>query len=109
MALKSFGWKTVASAGTPVQLTTTRTMAHAVLIQAVHTNTGDMYVGVSTSMDPTDGTDMIAVLSEPTAGETPPSISIGPVHGAANAFDLREIWIDAEVNGEEVLVSYLEG
>jgi hypothetical protein len=108
MALKSFGWKTVASAGTPERLTATRTPAQSVLIQVVTTNTGDMYIGTSASMDPTDGTDMVAVLSNPTADAQPPSFSL-TANDAANGIDLSEIWIDSEISGEEVLVSYLEG
>jgi hypothetical protein len=65
-----------------------------------------MHIGTASDMDPTDGTSMVATLIIPTATGIP-SWSAS-VDNAANGIDLSEIWIDADVSGEEVLVSYIE-
>lgn len=106
-AVKSLGWVTVASAGTPVQVSPSRLPAQSVFIQQVASNTGAMHVGVSGSMDPSDGTDMVASLVAPSASALP-SFSI-TAENAPNGLDLQNLWIDAAVNGEEVLISYVEG
>lgn len=107
MAIKSFGWKTVATAGTPLQVTATRTPAHTVFIQQVAGNTGVMHIGTSASMDPATGIDMVASLVIPSAAALP-SWSAA-VSQAANGMDLTELWIDAGVSGDKVLISYVEG
>lgn len=106
MALRSFGWVTVTVAGTPERVTTNSIRAHAVFIQQVTGNTGAMHIGLSASMDPADGTDMIATLPIPTTNVLP-SYSTGVDHASAGV-NLNELWIDAGVSGEEVLISYLE-
>ena len=107
MALKSNGWTTVASAGTPIRVSATRIACHAVFIQQIVGQSGVIHIGTSTSMDPSDGTDMLATLPEPTDNLLP-SWSSG-ISGAANGIDLQEIWIDASVSGEKALISYNEG
>ena len=107
MALKTDGWTTVAAAGTPVQVSATHVACHAVFIQQITGQTGVIHIGTSSSMDASDGTDMLATLPVPTANVLP-SWSAG-IDGQPNGIDLQEIWIDASVNGESALVSYNEG
>lgn len=110
MALKSQGHITVATSGTPVRVSTTTGNAgvrcHAVFIQQLVGNTGDIHIGISASMDPSDGTDMLATLPIPTVNALP-SYSAG-VDWAAAGVDLGEIWLDVSVNGEAALVSFIE-
>ena len=105
MALRSFGHVTVVTGGTPVRVTTESIRAHAVFVQQLVGNAGVAHVGISTNMDPSDGTDMIATLLIPTVNALP-SYSTG-VDLASAGVNLNEIWIDG-TTGEAVLISYLE-
>lgn len=107
------GWKslptvTVTNAGTPVQAVTTRTAAHAILVECLWTNLGRIYVGTS-SLNVSTKTGILNVLPAPTSPTTGPfpAVSAG-VPVAPNALNLADIWIDAQNSGEGVVVSYLE-
>lgn len=106
MALRSLGWVTVPTAGSPVQVSATGVRCHSVFIQQVGSNTAAMHIGTDSNMDPTTGASMLATLPTPTANSLPSYT--GGVDQAVAGIDLQEIWIDATVSGEEVLVSYLE-
>lgn len=96
---------TVPTAGTPVQVSTTRIPAHAILIEALWTNTGRVYIGDSTLVVGTK-TGLLNVLPPPT-GNMFPAVSAG-IPAAPNGLDLSQIWIDVQTNGEGVLVSYIQ-
>jgi len=104
MALASFGKKTVTTAGTIVQVTTTPTNCNQLFIQALTANTGKIYIGLSTLVKATL-VGALFVLPIPTANILPVYNPVAPV--ADGAIDLATIWLDSDVNGEGVLISYL--
>jgi hypothetical protein len=104
--LVSFGKKTVTTAGTIVQVTTTPTNLNGLVIQALAANTGQIYVGLSNLVKSTLVGCLYVIGKPPTAfGELPryivqSGVSVAPV-------DLSVIWLDSDVSGEGVLISYL--
>ncbi len=92
--------KTVTTAGTAVQLTTTNTFVISATIQALHSNTGRVCFGDANVLVSTNrGT----CLSADQAG---PLLMIGQPGG--KPFDLSTIWIDSAVNAEGVSVTYYQ-
>lgn len=111
MAIRSLGKVTVTTGGTEVRATsnesspTARLGCQSIFIQALAANTGDIYVGAS-GLDRTTLAGVYAILPASTASSYPSvcfELSNSPAGINAN-----EIWIDAEVNGEGVLVSITE-
>lgn len=99
---------TVATAGVPVQATTSRIPAHAILIEALWSNGGRMYIGNSALVVSTK-TGLLSVLpapSDPVKGPFP-AVSAG-IPSAPNGLRLDEIWIDAQTSGDSVIISYLQ-
>lgn len=89
------GSKSVAAAGTREALVRTRTPAAWVIVQATQTNTGKVYVGGNT----------VAVGAGVTLASPGDSVTF-PYQGGLGAYDLKEIYVDAEVNGEGVDYDY---
>lgn len=96
--------------GTPVQVTSLQPRpadnypCHGVLIQALPSNSGKVYIGKST-LNKNTLADCFAVLAVPTTNQIPSftaALTLAP-----NAINLTEIWIDVDVNGEGALVSVL--
>lgn len=110
MANHSLGFVTVPAAGTPVRTTanlpvpTANCPAHSYLIEALPANTGDIYVGRST-MNTVTGADVFVVIPASTANVYPSFTST--IIEAAAGFNMAEIWLDAEVNGDGALVSII--
>lgn len=110
MANTSLGFVTVTTAGTPVRCTinesdpTARVAAHSYLVEAKSTNTGAIYIG-SASMNKSTGAGVYAVLPPPTLNIYP-SFSSNIVEAAAG-FNMNEVYLDADVNGEKALVSFV--
>jgi hypothetical protein len=105
MAWKSQGKVTVTTAGTPVQVTTTRTVAQSVMVQALAANTGLIYVGLST-LNKSTGVGVLGIIPIPTTniiGSVSASIPLAPA-----GINLADLWIDSTVNGEGVIISYTE-
>lgn len=101
---------TVAVPGTPVRLTSTQAnpaekfACHGVLAQALPANTGKVYIGRST-MNRTTMTDIVATLAIPTDNTIPSftaALTLSP-----NAVNLADLYVDADVGGEGVIVSVL--
>lgn len=83
------------------------------MVQALPANTGLIYVlanpGDSTTPGDrrTDKVKVIGTIGAPTSATvTPPSASFSLPNGR-DAFDLKDIWIDAGVNGEGAVVSVM--
>ena len=94
----------VTTAGTPVQLTTTRTPVQGLYVTPEHDNTGVVYVGLA-GMVAATGVNVIGVIGIPgTHGIVPfnPQVSASPVIG-----DLSLLWIDASVSGDGIFVGYV--
>lgn len=101
----ALGKKTVATAGTPVQVVLVTTNCNAVYFQALSTNTGKVYVGLSGLVKATL-VNVLRVLVNPPATPlfldswSPQGITIGPI-------DLVNVFLDVDTNGEGALISYL--
>jgi len=77
---------------------------HAILLQALYTNTGRIYIGAQ-AMNKTTLAACAAVLAVPSAGSIP---SFGVANTVAPAaVDLSALWIDADVASEGVLCTLL--
>lgn len=103
----------MAAAGTPVALFTTSEVPHAaagvwparvsrIYIEALNSNTGFIYIGVST-LNKATGAGVIATIAAPAGGPAVfyydfPQLALG-----INNYRLQDYWIDAAVNGEGVL------
>jgi hypothetical protein len=84
----------VATAGTRVQLSSSRVPCSWVLVQSKRTNTQYVHVG-GVNVDSSNGTELVpfdSVLFPPLGDTTP--------------YDLAHIWVDADVNGEGVKFTY---
>lgn len=109
MQFVSLGKVTVATAGTPVQVSATRLMVRAVRFQTTNGNTGLMYIGDATLVKATlVGVHRVLGIASATADA--PVVEFGSQEiENGNAIDLSKFWVDAGVNGESVLVSYAKG
>jgi hypothetical protein len=106
MALVPLGKIAVVAAGTPKQIVSVTTNANGIFIQALSTNAGKIYIGTSALVKATF-VGVLRVLEIP--GATPAALdSWNPQSGVSVApIDLSTIFLDADVSGEGVLVSYL--
>ena len=111
MAWTSLGEVTVTVAGTPVRATnnlsdpTLRFPAHAIAFQQVRANTGKIIIQ-DRQTPGANNLGRLFVLAVPTANSIP-SVSAG-VEYAPAAFNLSEVWIDADIGGEKCLVSCIQ-
>ena len=112
MALVSFGKITVTSAGTLVRVTVNETdpaaaiLAHSCLFEQIPGNTGKIYVFERSTGSASTYVGCVAVLAIPTVNVLPSySVSVLPVPAGIS---MNDFYIDAQVNGEGCLVSYLQ-
>lgn len=111
MALKSLGAVTVAAAGTPARATanesdpTARVPAQSFQVQQVTGNTGKVYVGTS-AMNKATLAGVFTVLPAIATG-TLPSYSATIVNAPAG-FNMAEVYIDVDTNGEKALIAITE-
>ncbi len=111
---KSFGRITVASSGTPVQATVNesapgdRFSAHSIMVERDDPNdTGLVYIGTSSAMNIATLAGVIAILAVPTTNFLPVfTVTITHMPDGVNA---NELWIDADVSTDSVLVSGVVG
>lgn len=85
MAIEA-GAKTVTTSGSPEQLVGSSTPVKSVAIQAKHGNTGSVYLGSSGTQD----VELLPGESFPLAKED------------GTTFDLSNIWVDVDTDGEGV-------
>lgn len=95
--------------GTPVQITTgianpIQDKVHAILIQALKGNTGNVYIGDS-SINRTTESGVYATLSIPTSNFIPSFTAA--IVGAPAGIALKDFYIDADVNNEGVKITVL--
>lgn len=94
--------KTVTTAGTRVQVSTSATYVTSIYFEALGTNTGYIYVGDSS----VSSTVHIARLS---AGQSfTIAVDVTTGHGVGSELNLSDYWVDSSVNGEKVQVTYLQ-
>lgn len=102
--LKAFQ-KNVTTAGTAVQLTTTKIVGYGVRIKAKAANTGDILVGGDNTVSATTGYRLDA------AEKIDSTELFGPEsqdNANAMGIDLSQIWLNSTVNAEGVEVCYFE-
>ena len=111
---KSLARVTVAAAGSPIQITVNETTpadrvpAHSILFERDDPNdTGLIYIGRSVNMVRATLVDVIAILPAPSSGVLP-SITITLTPGM-NSLNAADFFIDADVSGDSILASFLEG
>lgn len=113
MSVRSLGKIAVTAAGTPEAATknetnpTRRLICHSFLAEALPTNTGKVYVGRLGQLNKTTLAGVYAILPIPTTNVLP-SFSV-TLNTAYDSFDMSQVGIDADVNGEGVLVSIVQG
>lgn len=107
--IQSLG-KIVPTPGTPVRATTNltppgdRLNVHGVLIQALPSNSGRVYIGKQT-LNRAAFSDLYALLPVP-AGAALPAFSAA-LTLAPNAINVADIWIDTDTAGDGVIVTAL--
>ena len=77
---------------------------HAFIVQALPFNTGRVYVG-TTGLDKVSMANVLTILAVPTINFIP-ALSVA-VQQASNSLGLDDVYIDAEVAGEGVLLSVM--
>lgn len=102
MAWKSLGGVVVTTGGTPVQITTEAIKAGIISVQGDHTNAGDTYFGLTGIVR---ATLVGAIFTLPLGSHLP--VMLGPTLGP-NPFVLNQFFVDADSDGEIVLISYFE-
>jgi len=108
--MKPIGRVNVPAAGTIVRVADSlpsslrNVKVHGVLIQARYNNTGRIYIGDSTLVAATE-VGCHCVLPIPTTNSIPSFSAALTISPAGIVFE--DLWIDASVNGEGVVVSIL--
>ena len=108
--LIALGSTTVTSAGTPVPVATatnyvaqgSELRVHAILIQALPTNTGKVYVGLK-GLTKATYSQVLCVLPPPTTNMYP--VFMVEMESVPNFYDICMVYIDVDVNGEGVLTT----
>lgn len=111
--MKSLGKVSVATAGTPVRVTSTQTnpaakvSVHTIFLQAVAANTGRIFVGTSSAMNKTTLAGVVGMIPAPSASAATGTLPYfeATIAPAANGFNLADFWLDAEVSTDSVLVA----
>lgn len=112
MSLHALGKVTVVTAGTPVEVTINQTTpsaryaAHSFMVEALPANTGKIYVGF-VGLNKGTLANVLAIIPVPTVNLIPSFSST--IAYAPGGFNLADIYIDADVNGEGALVSAIRG
>ena len=102
----SLGKVTVTTAGIPVQLAAKTTNCNVAYFQALSTNTGKIYIGVTAGLVKATLANVLRVLLPPPA--TPLTLdSFSPQGITPGPIDLSTIFVDADNSLEGILVSYL--
>lgn len=97
--------KTVATAGTRVQVSTSSVYVTAIYFEALKTNTGVIYVGDSS----VTSTLYMTALSAGTGFTVTTSANIHPgTSSGGNEVQLSAFYVDAGTSGDKVQVSYMQ-
>jgi hypothetical protein len=91
--------KTVTTAGTREQLTVSNLAVPSIIIQALITNTGSVYVG--------DNQVSATIGLELSAGDSI-SMDKDAIGSGDSQVSVKDIWLDAGTSGEGVIAFYLE-
>jgi hypothetical protein len=94
--------KTVTTAGTRVQLSTTSKRAARITLQRLAANTGTIYVGLVNAMAGNTGASVASSAYDAYLDASNPSITFGMGETGGNPIDANMIYLDTSVNGEGV-------
>lgn len=97
-AILGMGSRNVTTAGTQLPLVATPTFVRSLVIQARRGNTQAVYIGTS-AIDNATGISLLA-------GETLAYDGPRDKHGVSSTFNLADIYVDSNVNGEGVTFIY---
>jgi len=105
------GWvslgKFTITAGTPIQLTSTRTPAHAIKIQhAAHGNTGIIYLGTS-NLSTSTLVGCVGLAGIHAASGVLPSVE-GVIAIENNGLNVADFYIDGGHSGDIAIAAYLQ-
>jgi len=101
------GKVTVASAGTPVPLSTDSTLrACAILVATIPGLTGNVYLGGS-GLDQNTLARVMVKFNAPSVFGPPDSFLV-EARGGVNALQVSEYFLDASVSGDGALVTYFQ-
>lgn len=111
--INPFGKRVVTTAGVPVVLFTTGEVPRAaqnvwtqrvarLRIEALNSNTGLIYIGTST-LNKTTLAGVIATIAAPGGNPIVNALEFDQLAFGANIYELQNLWMDADVNGEGVL------
>lgn len=99
--MPNFKFKTrsvsVTTAGTPVRLSQESLLVSSLEVFAKDTNSGDVYIG-DEDVDSATGRPIVAGASFAFAGDE--------LRGNAQEVDLYHVWVDAENNGSQIIITY---
>lgn len=96
---------TVTAGGTPVQVTTDETIkVSSIHAQTILGESGKMYLGNSQTMSKSTYANVLAVLS-PVASGPLDRFNLRADENR-NGLQLSTLWVDAETNGQKMLVTY---
>ena len=93
-------WKTVTTAGTAVQLSTTRKIVNGLSIQWRPANTGSIYLGFP-GTDNT-GSGVLSTAYDCILDSTTRAVTFGGANKGRLEIDLSEVWVNSSVNSEGV-------
>ena len=108
MPLISLGKVTVVTAGTPVRFSSSTINCNVVYVSTITGQAGQqMYVGVSGIVKATLA-NVLRVLQKPVA--TPVTLDSFTFQSnvSAGPIDLSTLFVDADTNGDAILVSYMQ-
>lgn len=104
----AFGKIVIPTGGVPQQIVVPKAMnppsCHAVIIETLPSNTGKIYIGL-VGLTRATLVQVLAILPVPTVNLLP-TFSIA-LTVAGNAINVGDLWLDADTNGEGVLLSAL--
>lgn len=95
--------KTVTTAGTRVQVSTTDVFVSAIFCETPRANTGYIYIGGSTVSSTVFFHEF--AIGKDTWSMTSPIAGLG--RPPSNAINLADLYVDSSVNGEKVKITYL--
>jgi len=104
------GYVAIPAAGTPVRVTVTRTPGQTLFFQQLQGNTGKLWICSRADANKTTGVGILAMIAAPTlSGGVAVVLPYAAVTipTAPSALNLAEFWIDADINGDQCLVSYV--
>lgn len=95
--------KTVATAGTRVQVSSTDLFVTAIYCETPRANTGYIYIGTSTVSSTVFFHEF--AIGKDTWSMASPVAGMG--RAPSNCFNLADFYVDSSVNGEKVKITYL--